>query len=238
MRIVMYTENYEPIAILDVERSDVQVLRRHAGDHIRMHAPAMMNYRAVRPSDRIQQTMPVYQGMVLVEGMRWADGETREILVVRGRDLCRHLLEEGAHRDDLEHRALTAFGVAVEVARRRGARYGDHASDAMMYVGRRNSTATEMRMRMEMARPPVMRVDPQQINERLLEELMRAPPQFVTPALNPEWGASSVLGQVNGTARSLAASWSRQTQDAMNEQRRPHDDIPSAAPTPNPDVEG
>ena len=111
MRIVMYTQDYEPLALLDVAELDVAALRAHPGDTVQIHFPEISNYLA-GPLDRIAAR--VYRGMLLVEGMRWADGETRPILVVRGRELGEQILVND--REDGPSAAMELFRAAVNAA--------------------------------------------------------------------------------------------------------------------------
>jgi hypothetical protein len=94
MRVTMYTEDYVPLAVIDAPDAALDWLRRNPGDEVQF-MESLPLYSA-QPLARVP-VMNQYRGRIVVEGMEWADGVTRPILVVKGRSLCEALLATPGH---------------------------------------------------------------------------------------------------------------------------------------------
>lgn len=106
MRVTMYTQDYEPLFVLEAHERDLDQLRSRRSVEpfrigIAMPAPLTAPWeRRVDRSLQVQEpARRSYDIRLVVEGMRWADGRTRAILVAHG--LLRENLVEGTRMDNL-----------------------------------------------------------------------------------------------------------------------------------------
>jgi hypothetical protein len=107
MRVTMYTEDYVPLTVIAAEDSQIEWLRRNPGDEVQfMESLPLYSAQSLARVPVANQ----YRGRIVVEGMEWADGVTRPILVVKGRSLGEALLSEHASPNaarDLFHSAVS-----------------------------------------------------------------------------------------------------------------------------------
>jgi hypothetical protein len=94
MRVTMYTEDYDPLAVIEAADPQIEWLRRNPGHEVQFAESRMSDYRRYRADALVSSVADVYRGRIVVEGMEWMDGVTRPILVVKGRSLCEALLSE------------------------------------------------------------------------------------------------------------------------------------------------
>lgn len=128
MRVTMYGHDYQPLAILNVDDADLRDLRRYPGDRVSVPVPTA-RFWDLRAYDPAVPTMTMYTCMVLVEGVGWADGVTRPILVVRGSEVTEQLLLVDRPQE-LQHLCRRVFASAVDAARRSLGERRSSAADA------------------------------------------------------------------------------------------------------------
>lgn len=112
MRVTMYTEQYDPIAVVDVIYDELMTLREFAGDAFELALMSPIN-AYLNQNDFVAR--PTYQRtrvMLLVEHVRWADGAERPILVARGL----RSIPDGASSVDV---AVSLLNEGINCARRR-----------------------------------------------------------------------------------------------------------------------
>lgn len=87
MRIVVYTESYEPITIIELDTAQFNYLKREGRGH-RLRVPVMRSLYYGPPTD------PTYaEGRFEPEGLRWADREVRPVLIAKGEGFGAQLMQ-------------------------------------------------------------------------------------------------------------------------------------------------
>lgn len=91
MRVAVYTEDYQPLTVLDLREGDIEAIRRSRGDTVELAFSNSARYevvtsqQAIRPIQRFTATLTV-------EGLQWSNGRTDPIVVIHGRETSDALL--------------------------------------------------------------------------------------------------------------------------------------------------
>jgi hypothetical protein len=82
MRVVVYTEDYEPLGVVELHERHLQrIADRH--DWVRVLVQHRINW-SVHIDQNTSPLADTLDAFMSVEGMRWADGRIRQIIVARG----------------------------------------------------------------------------------------------------------------------------------------------------------
>lgn len=92
MRVVIYTQEFEPITVLDLGPEALEQLRRRRGDRVRLYVHEPLGIRGL--TDLHAPAPRAIEGTFEMTGMRWQDGRVRPVILVRGIELGQALLRE------------------------------------------------------------------------------------------------------------------------------------------------
>lgn len=88
--VTVYTERFEPLAVIAVSNDQLRGLQAHRGDlHHRIVFDDRVNSNSARIATR---EITCY---LEVQGQKWADGVSRPIIVVLGDEMCEYLSDRG-----------------------------------------------------------------------------------------------------------------------------------------------
>jgi hypothetical protein len=88
--VTVYTERFEPLAVIAVSNDQLRGLQAHRGD---LHHRIVFDDRVNSNSARIA-TREITRYLE-VQGQKWADGVSRPIIVVLGDEMCEYLSDRG-----------------------------------------------------------------------------------------------------------------------------------------------
>lgn len=220
MRVVVYTEDYEPMTVRDMDERDIDDLRAMRGDTVQLAAMHPADYRAA-PEVVEQQRLTRFSVLVTVEGMEWADGRTRYIIVLHG-------LHSREFRGRDIHRMADA---AVAEARSMSRRYRRSYEAPRMY-GYRTDATTATALTMEMVNRAAAMMEAQNVPQEIFNALQVRMPDMVGGQVGQSFMAEAVRSERLGACLiNPAAAWPYPAPARTNDV--PADDTPTSDAVPD-----